>query len=92
LIDSPLRRAIDERGGSQGGDYIDAKGKYWDVKDASAGADRIAATAAPKQGHAGESVLVDCTKMSIAEQRALETAVKSKLGANSAEIIFVPKR
>jgi hypothetical protein len=28
LVDSPLRRAIDERGGSQGGDYIDAKGKY----------------------------------------------------------------
>jgi hypothetical protein len=92
LLDSPLRRAIDENGRSQGGDYIDAKGKYWDVKDASAGADNIAEIATPRQGNPGENILVDCTRLSIEEQLTLEAAVKSKLNAQSAEITFVPKR
>jgi hypothetical protein len=92
LLDSPLRRAIDEHGRSQGGDYIDAKGKYWDVKEARGGAAKIIDTAAPKQGNPGENVLVDCSGLNAKQQRVLEAEVKSKLPADSAEVRFVPAR
>jgi hypothetical protein len=92
VLDSPLRRAIDEYGGSRGGDYIDAKGKYWDVKDANAGAKKIINTAQPKDGEIGENVLVDCTKLTVEQQNALEAAVKSELSDGAKEVRFIPAR
>jgi hypothetical protein len=92
VLGSPLRRAIDEYGGSQGGDYIDAKGKYWDVKEASAGTNKIVGVAQPKKGRPGENVLVDCTNLTAEQQNVLEAEIKSKLSDGAKEVRFIPAR
>lgn len=86
LLKPPVKRAVDEAGGSRGGDYIDGDGKYWDVEDASAKADLIVKTAA-----SGERVLVDARKLSAAEATALESEVKVKLPKGAAEVKFARK-
>jgi hypothetical protein len=91
VLDPPVTRGIDERGNSQGADYLDGKGKPWDVKDASASADQIVDVAAPKGGKPGENVLVDCSGLTPAQQKALENEIKNNLKPGSGEVRFVPK-
>lgn len=90
-IPGPVKRDYVQGGGSSGGDVVDGAGKAWDVKDASAGADRIAEIAAPKGGKPGESVLVDASKMTPAERQALQKDIASKTQPGSAPIVISPK-
>ena len=81
LLKPPVKRAIDEYGGSRGGDYIDGSGRYWDVKDASAGVNEIVNTA-----KLGEDILVDARKLTQAEVEAFEKAIKTNLPAGAGEV------
>ena len=84
LLKPPVKRAIDEYGGSRGGDYIDADGNYWDVKDASAGSNKIIDVL-----RQGENVLVDSSKLSKIELEALEKAIKAEMPKNGTKVRFV---
>jgi hypothetical protein len=77
-LKGPVKRAFNDEGKSGGADYVDGDGKPWDVKDASAGADSISEVAAPRGGTPGENVLVDCSDMSAADQKSLETDIASR--------------
>jgi hypothetical protein len=79
-------------GRSGGGDLIDGNGKPWDVKDASAGSDQIVDVASPKGGRGGEDVLVDASKLSEAELKALQSDIASKLPPDAKDVRFVPKK
>ena len=75
----PVRRAFDENASSGGADFIDGDGHAWDVKDARGGPDKIAQAAAPKGGKPGESVLVDCSRITPEEQHTLANDLSGRL-------------
>ena len=79
ILSPPVKRAIDEYGGSRGGDYIDASGKYWDIKDARINdlPDLV------EKLIQGENILIDARKISTTELQKLETAIKAKLPAST---------
>lgn len=92
-LKGPVKRAFNDEGKSGGADYVDGDGKPWDVKDASAGADSISEVAAPKGGKPGENVLVDCSDMNAADQKALESDIASRPAPpGTGQITFTPKR
>ncbi len=91
-LDAPVRRAFDDSGRSGGADYVDGKGEPWDVKDASAGADKIIEAASPKGGKPGENILVDCSNMTPQQQEALEQQIANNKPPGSGDIVFVPRR
>lgn len=90
---SPVRRATEKANpGEAGADFVDGNNQTWDHKDASHGADNIAATANPPNK---ENVLVDSRNQSQPEQQALENDVNSKLDPDESkrgQVVFVPKR
>ena len=89
-IPGPVQRDYVQGGKSSGGDIVDGNGKPWDVKKASAGADKITEVAASKGGTPGENVLVDASEMSAAERAALRSDLASKTKPGSAPIVVTP--
>jgi uncharacterized protein YjbI with pentapeptide repeats len=74
------RRAFDGVS-SQGGDYIDGDGRYWDVviglADPKKGADKVLRKAKPKRpGAQGENVIVDMRHLTPAQREALKHALE----------------
>jgi RHS repeat-associated protein len=89
---APVRRATRKADPAEAGaDFIDGNDTTWDLKDASMGADDIAHTADPPKGDK-ENVLVDARKMSEGDQKNLAQDVQNKLGPDSGDVEFVPKR
>jgi hypothetical protein len=91
VVLNPVRRAINETGSSGGGDYIGADGKYWDVKSAGGGANKIVDSANPDiaRSKGAENVLVDCSGMSKAEIQALKAEVDGKLQSGSGAVHYI---
>jgi hypothetical protein len=83
ILEGPVRRAIDENGRSQGGDLIDGKGRFWDVKDAR-DLDKIVESA-----NKGENVLVDASKLSPAELKNLQDSVNKLLKTDASKVKYV---
>jgi hypothetical protein len=80
VVQPPVRRAFDESGSSQGGDYIDGDGRYWDVvtgrADPKEGADTVLRKAKPRRpGAQGENVIVDMRHLTPAQREALKHAL-----------------
>jgi RHS repeat-associated protein len=90
-LKAPVSRGSRPDGTEGGDDFFDGNGNPWDVKDASAGSEKIAEIAKPRpSGKPGENVIVDGSKLSPAERAALEQDISSKLPAGSGKVVVVP--